>query len=648
MCGIAGFSGDFREDLLGKMSFSIAHRGPDDDGTFFDKEAGIGFAHRRLSIIDLTPAGHQPMSDAFEKAVIIYNGELYNYQELRAKLSSKGFTFQSASDTEVLLNLYLCYGEKMLDYINGIFAFAIWDIQQKQLFLARDQLGVKPLYYCQKKEGILFSSEMKAILADPTIDKTIDIYALNSYMTYLYSPAPKTLLKHVKKLEPGYALVIKDGTISRMWQYYDLPYNELPPKQCTLTEAIDQTEYHVRTAVHRQMISDVPVGTFLSGGLDSSTIAAFSRDRTYEGETLSCFTLGLSDDSMQMEMSVADLPYAQKVAKYLGVNLHTILVGPEIADYLEHMIYHLDEPQADSGPITTYLICKSAHEKGIKVLLSGTGGDDVFTGYRRHYALELEKYWSFLPVAIRKKMGKWSRQIPIDSPRKRRLAKAFKYAALEGDERIASYFHWIEPDRLLPLYSGDLQQSLEAIPFSQPFMQSLDNLSEEVHPLNRMLYLEGKHFLADHNLNYTDKMSMATGVEVRVPFLDIDLVKFASQLPVNLKQNGRHGKWILKKAMEKYLPQSVIYRPKCGFGTSLRFWIRNQLRDLVEDVLSEESINKRGLFNFSAIQQLREDDFNGRVDAVYTILSLMCVELWCRIFIDNSPPQVISPPEMSY
>lgn len=642
MCGITGFSGNFSQELLVQMNAVISHRGPDDDGLFYDRDMQIGLAQRRLSIIDLSPLGHQPMWDALGKVVIVFNGEIYNYKELKNDLIKKGFTFKSACDTEVLLNLYLCYKEKMLEQLNGIFAFALWDTELRQIFIARDQLGVKPFYYTEHPDGFAFSSELKSLILIPSLNKSIDYEALNSYLCYLYSPSPKTMLKSIAKLEPGHALIVKEGRIQKKWQYYDLPYNKTINRTISVKEAIQQTEYMVRQAVRRQMIADVPVGAFLSGGLDSSSVVAFAREYASFNQKLQSFTIGFKDDTMQKEMLVNDLPYAQRVAKHFDVDLHTIFVGPEIIDHLEKMVYYLDEPQADTAPITTFLICKLARESGIKVLLSGAGGDDVFSGYRRHYALQSERYWSFLPESIRKNIGRLSRAIPVSNPINRRIAKAFKYAGFDGNERIASYFHWIEPEQQFSLYSSDVQDHLRNYPFSQPFVASLQHLPANVHPLNKMLYLEGKFFLSDHNLNYTDKMSMATGVEVRVPFLDIDLINFAAQLPVSMKQRGHTGKWILKKTMEKYLPRNIIYRPKCGFGTSLRYWIKNQLSDHVDELLSQSSIKNRGIFNYNAIKQMRDADKLGKIDAAYSILSLMCIEIWCRLFIDNHTPQIFT------
>jgi asparagine synthase (glutamine-hydrolysing) len=386
------------------------------------------------------------------------------------------------------------------------------------------------------------------------------------------------------------------------------------------------------------MVADVPVGSFLSGGLDSSTVVNFARDFARDG-ALDCFTIGFRDDLARKEGMTEDLPYAVKVADHLGVRLHTIWVGPEMVDELPAMLYHLDEPQADLAPINALFISRLAREHGVKVLLSGAGGDDIFTGYRRHYALLQERYWRWLPRSARSALRSFASQISRPTGvTGRRVAKAFAYADMEGADRLASYFYWISPERLKPLYTRDAWDQLQADRSMDPLIASLYSLPEGVEDLNRMLYLESKFFLADHNLNYTDKMSMASGVEVRVPLLDPDLVALATRLPLHQKLRGTTTKWILRKAVEADLPREVIHRPKTGFGAPLRPWLRGELRPIVDDVLSPETLRKRGLFEPKAVSELVQADRAGRVDASYTLFSLMCLELWCRMFLDEARP----------
>lgn len=368
MCGIAGYWGSFDPSLLARMNNAIVHRGPDDEGIFYESTIGIGLAHRRLSIIDISKAGHQPMTDANGYATIVFNGEIYNYRELRAELEANGVIFRGRSDTEVLLQLYLRHGEGILSRLNGIFAFGIWDARTRKLFVARDGLGVKPLYYAETPIGFLFSSELKSLLKEPSLPHELDVHAIACYLTYLWCPSPNTMLKGVHKLEPGTAMLVHDGSIKHRWRFYDLP-NGSGKEVMSAEKAIQAVRSAVGLAVERQMVADVPVGAFLSGGLDSSAVVAFAR--RYAKERLQCFTIALEGGGADVEGMMDDLPYARRVAAHLGVDLHTVRVGPEIVDHLEEMIYHLDEPQADPAPLNAMFICKLAHEHGIKVMLSG-------------------------------------------------------------------------------------------------------------------------------------------------------------------------------------------------------------------------------------------------------------------------------------
>jgi asparagine synthase (glutamine-hydrolysing) len=634
MCGIAGFQGAFDTELLDRMSATIAHRGPDDHGTWSDPEPRIGLAHRRLSIIDLSPLGHQPMSNGDGALHITYNGEIYNHRELKAKLESSGHRFRGSSDTEVLLGLYQEYGTDMLDHLNGMFAFAIWDARIKRLFLARDQLGVKPLYYHSSDDGFLFASEMKAILQNPSVSKEIDPIALEQHLAFLWSIAPRTLLKSIQKLEPGFAIEVVDGRIVRKWSYYNLPYGQDPD---TRPEAVIAEELRSRleTAVDRQMVSDVPVGAFLSGGLDSSAIVAMMRKIRPDYST-PCYSIGFEED-VRIEGNVDDLPYARRVAQHVGASLRTIEVRPDIIDHVDKMIYHLDEPHADPAPINAMMIAERARNDGIGVLLSGAGGDDIFTGYRRHYALGLERVWGWMPTPARKSLAWITSSRLTRGPRLRRFRRAFEYAGMDSTDRMASYFLWSGERTRRALLSPGMSAELTRWNVLQPMRDSLKRIPGESHRMNQMLYLEAKHFLADHNLPYTDKMTMAHGVESRVPLLDLDLVDFAARIPSGLKQRGQEGKYIFKRAMEPYLPRDVIYRPKTGFGAPLRQWIRNDLASLVDEVLSEDSIRRRGLFEPTYLRRLIELDRAGVVDAAYVIFAAFTIEIWAGIFLDQIP-----------
>jgi asparagine synthase (glutamine-hydrolysing) len=389
------------------------------------------------------------------------------------------------------------------------------------------------------------------------------------------------------------------------------------------------------------MVSDVPLGAFLSGGLDSSAVVTFAQQHRQEqgagaSESLQCFSIEVNQGSAVSEGFTEDLPYAKRVAGHLGVNLHVVQAGKEMMDRLPEMIYLLDEPTPDPAALNTLLISELARSQGIKVLLSGAGGDDIFTGYRRHFALMQEQWWAHWPSPLRAGLSRLASFMPVTNPMTRRIGKALQYADQDIDHRLVSYFLWTSPKQALGLLDPNFRAELSVESLYQPMLRTLQDLPFSEIPLNRMLYLECKHFLADHNLNYTDKMGMAAGVEVRVPLLDLDLVDLAGSLPLHMKQRGRTGKWILKKVMEPYLPLDVIYRPKTGFGVPLRNWLHTILKPLVDDVLSETSVRSRGVFDSEAVQQLRLLDRAGRIDATYTIFSMVCLELWCRQYIDGN------------
>ena len=656
MCGIVGFQlnaeGSLSEMALTTAMLGLAHRGPDDSGTFENKEQGVGLAHTRLSILDLSPSGHQPMSSEDGRVVLVYNGEIYNYRELREELETLGCAFRGHSDTEVLLNLYLAQRKggvemaTMLRRLNGIFAFALWDQDAKAMLLVRDSLGVKPLYYSVANNLFAFASEIKALQPFILGAGKLDEIAIDRYLSFLWCPGEGTPMQQVRKLGPGEALWVRNGAISERFTWYRLPMFQLGSaksgeaafevshcrRPLSDTEAILGTAEHLRQAVRRQMVSDVPVGAFLSGGLDSSSVVAFAREQNSD---IRCFTIEATGGGE--EGITDDLPYARQVAMHLKVPLEVVRIdAARMAEDLPAMVAQLDEPLADPAPLNVLYISRLAREQGIKVLLSGAGGDDLFTGYRRHHALLTEGYWSWLPRTARAGLERLTEGLNQQRPLGRRLRKLFNGASLDGDARLVNYFRWVDRKDLNVLYTSEFRAALGSAQAEDPMLNFLADLPPETSRLERMLALEQRFFLTDHNLTYTDKMSMAVGVEVRVPFLDLDLVEFAARIPARFKQCGSEGKWVLKKAMEPYLPRNVIYRPKTGFGAPLRRWMRVELRDLLADVLGERSLRNRGLFNPAVVNRLIEANDKGQIDASYTLLSLMCIELWCRRFVDHS------------
>jgi asparagine synthase (glutamine-hydrolysing) len=663
MCGIAGFQGNHTPELLARMSARIAHRGPDGSGAVLLNHGSLrtGLAHRRLAIIDLSSAADQPMTvdcsccgaSSLKQLALIFNGEIYNFRELRGTLQAKGHTFATASDSEVLLHAYTEYGRDFVKHLNGIFALAIYDARDRgrpagveagDVLIARDQIGVKPLYIGQTAEGVIFASEMKALLECESLDRSLDFHAVHHYLTYLWAPAPETMLQSVQKLAPGEARVIRGGRTAYAWSFYNGP--DVTKSSKSLAEIREELAEKIRSAVARQLVADVPVAAFLSGGVDSSAVVALMREVQRDSKPV-CYCIGFGGGNTGDEEHDQDLAHAAIVAKHLDVELRPITVDASIIGHLERMLYLLDEPQADPAPINALLICQQAHSDGFKVMLSGAGGDDIFSGYRRHQALSAEAYWRWWPYAARKLISRAAVAGAQHGMVGRRTAKALQYAHLPQDERLSRYFWWSDEPLRRSLYSPELRDQLKGFDTDALFAQTLAFLPRNADSLDKILHLELRHFLADHNLNYTDRMGMAHGVEVRVPLLDLEVVQYAASIPSSMKQHGLSSKFIFKEAMRPYLPTTTLNRKKVGFGAPIRHWLRNDLKDYVAAELSSESLNRWGLFDAHAVRRLIDADMRGAVDASYTIFSLLCMQLWLRLFMTRSAPIAQSvPPAM--
>jgi asparagine synthase (glutamine-hydrolysing) len=630
MCGIVGIISFDAETKIQECSKLISHRGPDDDGYYVDGKMAL--AHRRLSIQDLSNLGHQPMISSDGNLIIIFNGEIYNHREIRNELESK-YKFVSQTDTETILYGYMEYGKEILNKLNGIFAFSIYNKYTKELFIARDHFGVKPLYYYCDDNLFWFSSELKSILP-VEFKKELDLEAIENYLTFLYCPGEKTPFKKVLKLLPGHfiSLNINNFKSFDIIKYYDIPFDNSRINKSE-KELINELENLLIIAVQRQLISDVPVGFFLSGGLDSSCIVALAK-KLHPDKKFNCYTIRTNDAQESKEGFSDDLYYARIVAKHLDVNLIEVESNIDIVNDFDKMIFHLDEPQADPAPLSVLKICSKAREDGHIVLLGGTAGDDLFSGYRRHQALRIEKYIKFIPLFVRKILKKITSNLSVSKPLSRRLRKLTSNFDLSKLDRLVSYFSWINNDVLKNIFSKHLKEQNRLHNPLNILKEALLNIPKEKDILNQMLYLEMKYFLTDHNLNYTDKMSMATGVEVRVPFLDKELVEFSLQIPTHLKMNGITTKYILKKVMEKYLPHEVIYRSKSGFGAPVRKWILEDMDHIIQDYLSKTDIEKRNIFDFKQVQKLINDNKAGSIDASYTIWALLSIESWMKQFYD--------------
>jgi asparagine synthase (glutamine-hydrolysing) len=633
MCGIVGIVHPEAALHIEAANTKIKHRGPDSTGYY--KGEGIAFGHQRLAIIDLSPNGAQPFYSADKRYIMIFNGEIYNHEDFRPDLEQK-YAFISTSDTETVLYGYIEYGKSFFKKLNGIFALSILDTQTKDLIIVRDHFGIKPLYYYHKDNTLLFGSEIKAFTDFPNFDKSLDYEAFVNYLNFLWSPGEKTPFSFVKKLLPGHLMQLnieKAGQLT-IEQYYEIPFDGTYFDK-TEAELIDELDTLLQKAVKRQLLADVPVGFFLSGGLDSSAIVAMAK-KIMPDKRLKCYTIDTGSNGESADGFVDDLPYAKRVAEYLDVDLEIIKVTPDITKEFDRLVYHLDEPQADPAPINLLYICEKARADGNIVLLGGSAGDDVFSGYRRHQAIYIEdKIFKYIPSFVLRLGKKVSYLLNVKYPIVRRARKLLKDSHLSKLERYANYFSWLPLPQIKQLFSKDIQAKIQHFNPNQYLIENLkNNIPNEKNTLNQMLYWELKYFLVDHNLNYTDKMSMATGIEVRVPFLDVELVEFSTKIPPHLKMKGKATKYLLKKLMERYLPNDIIYRPKSGFGAPVRQWITNDLGKTVGEYLNSKMINKRAIFDFQAVEQLRKDNLDGKIDASYTIWSLLAMEAWFRKFLD--------------
>ena len=626
MCGIAGLSGVLNSPIAEAMGDVILHRGPDHQGSFDDVQCGIHLFHQRLSIIDLSAAAHQPMSTEDGALTLVYNGEIYNFPELRRVLSAKGYKFRSESDTEVILHAFDAWGEAFLGMLNGIFAIAIWDARSQTLLLARDPHGVKPLYYAEHQSNFIFCSEIKGILKLMPTLRDLDQDAIRRYFTFIYCPGSGTPFKGVRKLDPGSAMLVQSGQIIKKWKYFECPFLSSGPSNSSVSAVTDILDQKLQSAVSRQMLADVQVGAFLSGGVDSSTIVAYAREINPD---INCFTIMTPGGRDAGE--VDDLDFALLASKHLDVKLNIIDVNAkDLPTDIAKMVWHLDEPIADPASLNTYYIAKAAREQGIKVLLSGTGGDDLFSGYRRHQALSVSQGLNALPRQIRQTIYALARFMPARGAMARRRNKLLQILESGNTSGLPAYFVWALDEQLDKLFINECMTKPTAV-----MNDYLSFAAPGLSPLQKMLALEQRFFLSDHNLNYTDKMGMAAGTEIRVPFMDHDIVKFAATIPDFQRVNRGRTKLALKRVASNKLPREIINRSKTGFGVPIRRWLKGELREYLYDTLTSERIKKRGLFNPAYVQELLAQNDDSLNDVSYTLFSLLCFESWFEKFMDN-------------
>jgi asparagine synthase (glutamine-hydrolysing) len=637
MCGICGLVGRVEKDAIERMNALIAHRGPDDHGTYVDQRSTVALGHRRLAILDLSPAGHQPMANDDGSLVIIFNGEIYNYRELRDRLVARGFRFRSNSDTEVIVKLYEAEGPESVKALNGIFAFAIWDASRDTLFLARDHFGIKPLYYLETNGSLAFASEAKALLAVPGVSPEIDAQALGLYFTFLWTPDPLTVFKGVLKLPAGHYAEWRGGRL-RLTRYWDLAFpaagSSRPASVSTLAR-----EFRSRfgATVERQLISDVPLGAFLSAGLDSSAIVAEMAVRMRE--PVRTYTIAFHPRHRRGEVTLDDPEVARRTASALGCRHTEIVADPDVAGLLPRLMWHMDEPAADPAIVMAYLVSREAR-RDVTVLLSGIGGDEMLGGYRKYLAaLDTQRYQRIPSLVRQGLLDPLFRRAPARPGTPwggygRLLRKWGRSASLAPRQQFVANGTYLPFDELHALFvPGVVRAESQSV---ARFHQDCFDRVTDADWLHQMLYVDAKLFMPSLNLTYNDKMSMASAVEVRVPFLDWELAEWlAKEVPPDLKIHGRTTKYLLREAFRGILPPEILSGRKAGFGAPIGYWLMNDLRVMVDDLLHRDRVRRRGLFQAKVVEQWIREQRQGSVERTWNVWQLLTFELWMQAFFDR-------------
>jgi asparagine synthase (glutamine-hydrolysing) len=625
MCGIHGI---YRLDgapapgeLLAAMGRVTSHRGPDDDGAYTDGPCAIGM--RRLSIIDVA-GGHQPLSNVDRTLWLVANGEIYNFRELRRELEAKGHRFQTGSDCETILHLYAEHGDDFVCRLNGMFAFALWDARRKRLLVARDRLGIKPLYLHNDGRRLAFASEAKALLTLPGVDAALELGALDSFLRLGYVPAPQSIFRGVAKLPPASLLVAEAGRIEER-RYWRVPSDV--DRGITEAEWIERVRAGLEESVRMQMVSDVPIGAFLSGGIDSSSVVAFMA--RHSDRPVKTYAIGFEGGTA--ENFYNELPHARQVAKRFLTEHHEILVKPDVVALLPRLLWHMDEPIADTAFITTFLVAEFAR-RDVTVILSGVGGDELFAGYRRYLGSHYRARFERLPDWLRRAAGSLGEKLPSDrhSPllSLMRYAKAFLATVdLPFEERYRSYVE------VFPAEASARLLKINGV--------ACDALGEAFRraggddELNRMLVVDAETQLPDDLLLLTDKMSMAVSLECRVPLLDHELVELAARMPESVKLKRGRLKHVMKAALAGVLPDEILERRKRGFGTPMGAWLKRELAPVLRSLLARDALARRGLFRHEAVSRLIAEHEANRVDATDQLLALLNLEIWSRMFLDR-------------
>lgn len=632
MCGIAGrinfTNAPVERTLLQHMCNAIAHRGPDDWGIYTDGPVGLG--NRRLSIIDVS-GGHQPIGNEDETIWVVFNGEIYNFPELANNMQCRGHHLKTHSDTEVLVHLYEEYGLDCLSHLNGMFAFAIWDKNKQRLFVARDRLGQKPLCYASTTTGLVFASEINALLQDPQIPRQLDLASLDLYLRLLCVPAPYTMFKAVRKLMPGHYMLVEDGRL-HIKQYWDVQFK--PKRKISETEAVEQVKELLEASVRRRLVSDVPLGAFLSGGIDSSAIVALMRQAGHN--PIRTFSIGFEGFEDELKN---DLPYAREMANHYGTQHEEAVVKPDVADLLPKLVRHYGEPFGDGSAVPTYYVSQLA-ASSVKVVLTGDGGDEVFGGYSWYLRSLARNPWLNMAESLgtatlrglsAAKNQRWRQA--LDSVRSLgSTAKHFGHLAANPLQRYTSIHRWFDPTLLGQLYHPDLQDELYGQAMLDPIYGK--GMYHEYSFFDQIAYLDHKIYLADDILAKVDIASMANSLEARSPFLDFRLVELVASLPESMKVDGNSTKRLLRRALHGIVPDKILHRPKMGFGPPMDKWLREDLFPMAQDLLLDSRAQQRNLFNHHVVVDLLERHHTNLAHYGYHLWLLLIFELWCRTYLD--------------
>ena len=626
MCGIVGIF-DMRQmrdidlQLLTRMNETQHHRGPVEGGVH--REPGIGFGHRRLSIIDLS-SGQQPLFNEDHSVVVVFNGEIYNFVALMEELTRLGHTFRTRCDTEVIVHAWEEWGEACVDRFRGMFAFSLWDRNKQTMFLARDRLGIKPMYCALLDDGMfLFGSELKALMSIPGLSRELDPHAVEEYFAYGYVPEPRTIFKSAFKLEPGHTLTLKvGGRLPAQKKFWDVPFKPLAPM--TAEEAEQELIVKLRDAVQSHMVADVPLGAFLSGGVDSSAVVAMMAGMS--SEPVNTCSIGFNDQAYD------ESEYATEVAKQYKTTHDRETVDKDDYGLIDTLAKLYDEPYADSSAIPTYRVCELARKR-VTVALSGDGGDENFAGYRRYrYAMAEERVRSALPASLRKPMfGFLGTVYPKADWAPRMFRAKTTFEALARD-LVDGYFHGVSvmPDRVrAQLFSENFKRTLQGYSAIEVMRKHAAN-SPTDDPLSLIQYVDMKTWLPGDILTKVDRASMAHALEVRVPLLDHEFVEWASGVPSSLKLRGQEGKYVLKKALEPHLSHDILYRDKMGFSIPLASWFRGPLREHVRQALLGPTLADTGFFNMAFLKEMVEQHQSGRRDYTAPMWTLLMFEAFLR------------------